>query len=136
MAEESETNESPENPSIGDYPSIISAIRSPLSLFGLIMLVSNGVFAISAASMEAPHDIEAFKYAIHMFLSIVGAFIMIAIWVPRSLYHPRELKGIEGDIIGPTTPRAVVTVVLLLVMFAYMAYQAGFITKLIQKLGW
>ncbi len=104
-----------------DYPSIISAIRSPLSLFGLIMLVCNGVFAISAAWMK---DIEAFKYAIHMFLAIVGAFFLLALWTPRSLYHPRELQGLGDDISGPRLPKIIVTLVLLLAMFSYGGYQA------------
>jgi hypothetical protein len=103
-----------------DYPSIISAIRSPLSLFGLIMLVCNGVFAISAAWMK---DIEAFKYAIHMFLAIVGAFFLLALWTPRSLYHPRELQGLGDDISGPRLPKIIVTLVLLLAMFSYGGYQ-------------
>ena len=120
MPEDATTNDRTKKLKESDYPSIISAIRSPLSLFGLIMLVCNGVFAISAASMN---DIEAFKYAIHMFLAIVGAFIMIALWAPRSLYHPRELQGLGDDITGARLPKLVVTVVLLFVMFAYMGYQ-------------
>ena len=101
-------------------PAIISAIRSPLSMFALIMLVYNGVFAYSAAQMN---DIEAFKYTIHMFLGIVGSFVMIAMWCPRSLYHPKELKGLSGNISDARFPKFVVTAVLMVLIFSYGGYQ-------------
>jgi hypothetical protein len=30
-----------------------------------------------------------------MFLAIVASFVLIALWSPRSLYHPRELQELE-----------------------------------------
>ena len=120
MSEDATKNDNTKKLKESDYSSIISAIRSPLSLFGLIVLVCNAVFAISAAAMN---NLEAFKYAIHMFLAIVAAFVMIALWHPRSLYHPRELEGLRGDITGVRLPKIIITAVLLLALFVYMGYQ-------------
>ncbi len=102
------------------YPAIISSLRSPLSMFGLAMLMCNAVFSLSAGLMN---NLEAFIYAIHTFLGIVFAFIMIAIWSPRSLYHPSELKGIDKEIPEIKNSRLIITTVLLIVMFSYAAYQ-------------
>ena len=120
MSEDATKNDNTKKLKESDYSSIISAIRSPLSLFGLIVLVCNAVFAISAAAMN---NLEAFKYAIHMFLAIVAAFVMIALWHPRSLYHPRELEGLRDDITGVRLPKIIITAVLLLALFVYMGYQ-------------
>ena len=102
------------------YPAIISSLRSPLSVFGLAMLICNAVFSLSAGIMG---NLEAFIYSIHTFLAIVFAFIMIAIWSPRSLYHPSELKGIKDEIPEIKNSRIIITVVLLIVIFAYAIYQ-------------
>lgn len=102
------------------YPAIISSLRSPLSMFGLAMLICNAVFSLSAGLMG---DLNAFIYAIHTFLGIVFAFIMIAIWSPRSLYHPSELKGNSSEIPEIKNSRLIITIVLLIVIFSYAAYQ-------------
>ncbi len=102
------------------YPAIISSLRSPLSVFGLAMLICNAVFSLSAGIMG---NLEAFIYSIHTFLAIVFAFIMIAIWSPRSLYHPSELKGIEDEMPDIKNSRLIITAVLLIVMLAYTVYQ-------------
>ena len=85
-------NDQPDNNAnksdLNNFPTIISSLRSPLSMFGLAMLICNAVFSLSAGLMN---NLDAYIYSIHTFLSIVFAFIMIAIWSPRSLYHPSEL---------------------------------------------
>ncbi len=120
MAEDTTKKREPNKLAESDFSSVISAIRSPLSLFGLIVLVCNGVFAIAAASMN---NIEAFKYAIHMFLAVVGVFVMIALWHPRSLYHPRELEGLRDDITGVRLPKTIITSVMVFVLLLYVGYQ-------------
>lgn len=47
---------------------IISSLRSPMSVFGLSMLICNAVFSTSAAIMN---NLEVFIYSIHTFLAIV-----------------------------------------------------------------
>jgi len=76
-------------------PAIIASLKSPLSVFGLAMLICNAVFSVSAAVMN---NLEAFTYSIHTFLAIVFAFVIIAIWSPRSLYHPSELVGLDKEL--------------------------------------
>lgn len=47
---------------------IFSSLRSPMSVFGLSMLICNAVFSTSAAIMN---NLEVFIYLIHSFLAIV-----------------------------------------------------------------
>ena len=91
----------PENAEIGGWSRVLAATGSPLKLFALIVLVCNTVFGVAAAWTG---KLEAFTYSIHMFLAIVASFVLIALWSPRSLYHPKELlelreleKGCEDD---------------------------------------
>jgi len=103
-----------------NYPAIISSLKSPLSVFGLAMLVCNAVFSISAGIMGS---LDAFTYSIHTFLAIVYSFIIIAIWSPRSLYHPSELAGIENQLPDIKHSRLIITIVLLVSVFSYAGYQ-------------
>lgn len=106
---------------------IVAAIGSPLKLFALIVLGCNTVFGVAAATMS---DAEAFMYTIHMFLAIVASFVLIALWSPRSLYHPKELAEIEqtaGMRALPPERPAVATAVLCAGVLLYGMYQ--FLTK-------
>lgn len=120
MNENKKDNQQDDDSKLKAFPAIISSLRSPLSMFGLAMLVCNAVFSLSAGLMG---DLSAFIYAIHTFLGIVFAFIMIAIWSPRSLYHPSELKGIEDEIPEINNSRFIITGVLLVVILFYGGYQ-------------
>lgn len=80
------------DPPSGAWPRILAATGSPLKLFALTVLVCNAFFGVAAATME---HLDAFIYSIHMFLAIVAAFVLTALWSPRSLYHPRELLEIR-----------------------------------------
>jgi hypothetical protein len=102
------------------YPAIISSLRSPMSMFGLAMLICNAVFSTSAAIMN---NLEAFVYSIHTFLAIVFSFVIIAIWSPRTLYHPSDLKGLEKEVPEIKHARLIITLVFLLAAFTYAAYQ-------------
>ena len=102
------------------YSAIISSLRSPMSVFGLAMLICNAVFSTSAAIMNS---LEAFIYSIHTFLAIVFSFVIIAIWSPRTLYHPSELKGLEKEVPEIKNSRLIITLVMLLAALSYAAYQ-------------
>jgi hypothetical protein len=102
------------------YPAIIGSLKSPLSVFGLAMLICNAVFSMSAAFMES---LEAFIYSIHTFLAIVFSFVIIAIWSPRSLYHPAELAGMEKELPEIKNSRLIITVILMVAAFSYAGYQ-------------
>lgn len=102
------------------YPAIISSLRSPMSLFGLAMLICNAIFSTSAAIMD---DLEAFTYSIHAFLAIVFLFVIIAIWSPRTLYHPSDLKGLEKELPEIKHSRLIITLVGLLAAFSYAGFQ-------------
>jgi hypothetical protein len=106
----------------------MGAAGSPLKLFALMVLVCNAVFAIAASAMK---NLDAFIYTIHMFLGIVAAFVAIALWSPRSLYHPRELSEIRDmernedgapRLLPPERP-GVATGVLLCIGILYAIYQ-------------
>lgn len=101
-----------------DIPKILAAIGSPLKLFALVVIVSNTAFGVAAAGMDDP---TSFKYSIHMFLAIVGAIVLIALWSPKSLYHPVELKGIPDSKMPSENPK-VATGILLGALAAYMIY--------------
>ncbi|MFT7111105.1 MAG: hypothetical protein ACI843_002783 [Psychrobacter glaciei] len=104
------------------YSAIITSLKSPLSFFGLAMLICNAIFSVSAAFMG---DIEAFKYSIHTFLAIIFAFIIIAIWSPRSLYHPSELVGLDKELPEIKNARPIITSVLLVSALLYAGYHFG-----------
>jgi hypothetical protein len=99
-------------------PKILSAIGSPLKLFGLVIIFSNTVFGVAAAKMN---DGANFKYSIHMFLAIVGAIVLIALWSPRSLYHPAELKNVPDNKMPKENPK-VASLILCGALAAYMIY--------------
>lgn len=80
---------------------IIAATGSPLKLFALTILVCNAVFGIAGASMKS--DL-AFTYSLHVFVAVISAFVLIALWSPRSFYHPNELAEMRrNDADGPDT---------------------------------
>jgi hypothetical protein len=103
-----------------NYSAIISSLRSPMSVFGLAMLICNAVFATSAAIMR---DLNAFTYSIHTFLAIVFLFVIIAVWSPRTLYHPADLAGLEKEVPEIKHSREIITLVMLLAVFSYAYYQ-------------
>ena len=102
-----------------EWSKIVSVVRSPLNFFALVVLVSATVFSIAAASMEDP---LSFKYCIHMFLGIIGFLGAIALWSPKSLYHPAELRDIDPDKLPEHRPM-VPTVTAVAMILVYMAYQ-------------
>jgi len=110
------------------WPKILAATGSPLKLFALTVLVCNSVFGIAAGLMA---NIEAFKYSIHMFLGIVVAFVLTALWSPRSLYHPKELleirnlqqKNEEDKELFPVDRPWVPTILIFVGLACYAAYQ-------------
>ena len=126
--------EPPEKPDSRGWARVLAATGSPLKLFALIVLVCNTVFGVAAAWTG---ELEAFTYSIHMFLAIVASFVLIALWSPRSLYHPKELlelreleKRFQEDekLMPPDRPRVATAVLVAGVVF-YALYQL--ITRLI-----
>ncbi len=103
------------------WPNIISVVGSPLKLFSLIILVCSTVFCIFAGVSD---DKENFKYTIHMFLGIVAGFLLLALWCPKLLYHPKELQGLGGDIVGSLESKPIIpTVLITFGAIGYMIYQ-------------
>ena len=98
---------------------ILRSTGSPLKLFALAVLICTTVFACAASVLGDP---LTFMYCIHMFLGIVGVFSMIAVWCPRSLYHPDELKDIPERLL-PKSNRIGPTLFTLVVIAMYAAYQ-------------
>ena len=95
---------------------IIRSIQSPLSMFALVVLVCNSVFAIGAAKLGL---IEAFTYSIHLFLGIVGSFTLIALWYPRVLYHPKDVEKYGMILKEKKYANIVITIVLISILGVY-----------------
>ena len=90
----------------GGWARIISATGSPLKLFALTILVCNAIFGVAGASMD---NETAFTYSLHVFVAVISAFVLIALWSPRSFYHPNELAEMrrnaeDGDLFPMERP--------------------------------
>jgi hypothetical protein len=72
------------------WPEIIKFVRSPLRFFALAALIADSTFVWVASSQCS--DGELLKFSIHMFLAIVAAVVLVAVWCPKALYHPEELE--------------------------------------------
>ncbi len=77
-----------ETSKLGRWLQLVKATGSPLKLFALIVLICNSGFGIAAA---LAYGQDIFIYTLHTFLFVVAAFVLIALWSPRSFYPPSEL---------------------------------------------
>jgi hypothetical protein len=110
------------------WTGLVKATGSPLKLFALMVLVCNTAFGITSAVALGP---EVFVYTLHTFLAVVGSFVLIALWSPRSFYTPTELlalaelegRGADRGSIFPQSKPLVATVILVAGVLAYLAYQ-------------
>lgn len=102
-----------------DMSRILPKVVSPMKLFALVIMICNSTFAVVAATMK---DHQGFVYSIHMFLAIVGAFTLIALWSPRSLYHPNELLNIPDDQMPQERP-GIATIIMCAGAVGYAVYQ-------------
>jgi hypothetical protein len=100
------------------YARLIVLIGSPLKFFGLVALICASVFGICAVWLQ---DRELFIFCMHMFMAIVFAIAVIAVWCPASLYHPVELKEVPPERLlhKPWPP----TIVGLVGLVLYMIFQ-------------
>jgi len=96
--------------------SALNYVTSPLTLFGLVILVCNAIFAACATVLKEP---EIFKYTLHMFIAIVFLIGGIVLWAPAYLYHPREVNGLDLPY-NPWVP----TTVMLIGFMVYAIYHA------------
>lgn len=101
---------------------IIEAVRSPIAFMALAILVCNAVFAVCALRVKEDKQMEAFKYAIHMFLAVVSIFALIAVWCPASLYHPKDFVDIEAYKELQQAP-LIPTIIAVTGLILYMVYQ-------------
>ncbi|MCP4976088.1 MAG: hypothetical protein GY931_07995 [Maribacter sp.] len=114
-------NHSETVPGKEEWSNIITVVGSPLKLFSLIILVCSTVFCIFAGISD---DKENFKYTIHMFLGIVAGFLLLALWCPKLLYHPKELQGLGEDTADSLESKPIVpTVLITLGAVGYIFYQ-------------
>jgi hypothetical protein len=102
-----------------DVPKILRAVKSPLGFLTFSAIVCEMVFGIVGALNDNP---EIIIFSMHMFLAIVGALILIAVWCPRSLYHPNDIRDIDIDHGDDNTGKWVVTISLGFALIAYMVY--------------
>lgn len=86
--ETDEVKETSNEGRLGKWIGLVNATGSPLKLFALIVLICNSGFGIAAAWA---YNSDVFIYTLHTFLFVVAAFVLIALWSPRSFYPPSEL---------------------------------------------
>ena len=102
------------------WAKIIHAVDSPVTLFALAVLVSDAVFALAGAWCQ---NEKIMIFSMHMFLAILAAFVLVSVWQPVVLYHPRYWhmckKKEKSDWIGS----CVITIVLASSLVAYMSYR-------------
>lgn len=96
-----------------------SKISNPLQFFGVVALSCTSIFSISAAILKDP---ESFKYCIHMFLTICGGFMIIALWSPASFYNPEQLNKIKDSKLNNYNP-LLPTLLIIGLVCIYMVYQ-------------
>lgn len=115
---------------LSKWTGLVKATGSPLKLFALMVLVCNTAFGITSAVAFGP---DIFVYTLHTFLAVVAAFVLIALWSPRSFYTPMELltlvelearKGDQKSVFPESKP-LVATVLLAAGVLAYLLYQLG-----------
>ena len=99
---------------------LIPAIRSPLSFLAFAAIIADTVFGITGVIQD---DQTTIVFTMHMFLAIVATVVLLALWSPKSLYRPEEVKDIAEEQLVDKTGRWVVTIVLSLAMVIYMAYR-------------
>ena len=75
------------------------------------------------ATSQCPNG-ELLKFSIHIFLAIVAALVLVAVWCPKSMYHPAELEDDKRKDIFKDRPEGpwVVTVALLIGIALYAYY--------------
>jgi|GEM_PF-2303653 len=103
-----------------DVTRILSAIKSPLGFLTFSAIVCEMVFGAVGAWQDKPHIII---FAMHMFLAIVGALILVAVWCPGSLYHPKDIEGLNIESTNDNTGKWVVTISLGAALIFYMVYR-------------
>lgn len=62
---------------------------------------------------------EAFNYSIHLFLGIVGAFTLIALWNPRVLYHPKDIERYQESLKEKKYANITITIILFSLLILY-----------------
>jgi hypothetical protein len=113
--------ESEENAVDRERVKILQLVRSPLAFLTLAALICEAVFGGIGALQQKE---QVMIFAMHMFLGIVGAVVLVAVWCPRSLYRPNEIKGVEDEVFGTDTKaKWVVTGSLGLALIVYIAYR-------------
>ncbi len=103
-----------------DVPKILRAVKSPLGFLTFSAIICEMVFGAVGAWQG---NEKIITFAMHMFLAIVGALVLIAVWCPASLYHPQDIKDINIDPGADKTGKWVVTISLGVSLIAYMAYR-------------
>ena len=98
----------------------VTEVRSPINVFTFGMLLCSAVFALSS-TMVVAIDKDAFKWAIHMFLAIVGLFYLIILYCPKALYRPDDLTKLDKTVLRDEPNKAFFLA--LLGMCIYLSYQ-------------
>ena len=94
---------------------------NPNRSFTFGMLLCSAVFALTSVWVISV-DKDAFKWAIHAFLAVVGLFYLIILYCPKALYRPEDLAKLRDETDLRDEPHKAFLLALL-VMGIYLAYQ-------------
>lgn len=108
----------------GKIPAILTAVGTPLKFFGLAAILCLPVFSVAAAKVSTQFSYDAFIYTLHTYLAVVGMFTLVSLFSPRSLYHPKELEGINSYTQPPKYNPLIPCLIALTALAMYLAYQA------------
>lgn len=102
----------------------VTRSRTPINIFALAMMAAASIFGASATQI-AGHELEAFTYALHIFLAVAGMFFVCLLFCRSSIYHPEDLTKAKRDGFeyGPDRPILAASLIGLMIL-GYSLYQA------------
>ncbi len=102
---------------------LVRSIRFPLNLIAFALVLCTAIITYTTATGDTTTEQENFKFAIHTFLAVIGAFFVTSWFCPKSLYYPEDLiKLKEAGIEIRHEPEKAVKVLFISVVI-YMTYQ-------------
>lgn len=90
--------------------------KTPINVFALAMMACASIFGVSSTQL-GEDSLEAFTYALHVFLAVSGMFFVCLLFCRSCIYHPDDLAkakkyGLETPPDRPGIAAALIAVML------------------------